>query len=67
MIKKKYYIRQELPATQVWEYEVEAESEEKARELVENGDVDAYNYVVEDDSPNGMSSEPEIVEVYELE
>lgn len=64
--KKKFYIRTEVPAMQVWEYSIVAESEDEARQLVEDGEVDADNYYVEDHSLNGASTEPEIVEVYEI-
>jgi hypothetical protein len=62
----KYHIITEVKARQVWEYIVDAESQEMAMSKVENGDVDAENYYVEDDSLNGVSAEPEIVEVNEI-
>jgi hypothetical protein len=45
--KKKYSIQQSAPAFQYWYYEVEADSEDEALELVLNGEVDPIDYDVE--------------------
>lgn len=58
----KYYVRTEAPARQVWEYTVEADSEEHARAMVEDGDVEADNYYQELD----MFKEPAFVDSYEI-
>lgn len=59
----KYYVRTEAPARQVWEYTVEAESQEDAISKVENGDVEADNYYQESD----LFKEPAFVDAYEIE
>jgi len=41
---KKFIVTESRPAICTWTYEVEAESEEKAIQLVENGDVDPDNF-----------------------
>lgn len=62
----KYHIITEVKARQVWEYIVDAESQEMAMSKVENGDVYPENSYTEDDSLNGVSAEPEIVEINEI-
>ena len=44
---KKYKIIQSTPATQIWQYEVEAASEEEAIEKVCNGEVEHSNYYID--------------------
>lgn len=46
---KKYTILQHAPAVQIWTYEVVANSEEEAIEMVANGDVDCIDYEVDGD------------------
>ncbi len=48
-MKKKFLIIGQQPVMQIWEYEVEAETEEEAMAMVENGDVDTYEYTVQPD------------------
>jgi len=50
--KKVYHITEKQKAFQVWYYEVEAESEEEALKIVENGDVDSVDYEVHADHFN---------------
>lgn len=45
-MKKKFTIEQSLPATQIWTFEVEAETKEEAIEMIENRDVEVSNYQV---------------------
>lgn len=45
---KKYTIIETRPALQIWTFEVEANSEEEALRMVENGDVDPEDYEVDD-------------------
>ena len=45
---KKYTIIETHPALQVWTFEVEANSEEEAIQMIENGDVDPEDYEVDD-------------------
>lgn len=63
---KKFTITQTLPSVQVWVFEVEADSEEAALEMVENGDTDPVDYFVED---TGVwdKSELTITDVEEVE
>lgn len=62
----KYLILQECQVTQIWEYIVDAETEDEAVSKVENGDVVADNYYTDDGSLNGMSAEPKITEVNKI-
>jgi hypothetical protein len=39
-------VTQSVPATEIWQYEVEAVSEEEAIEKIINGEVEYYNYFV---------------------
>ena len=41
---KTFKIYETKPATQTWIYEVEAENEEQAIEMIENGDVEAIDF-----------------------
>jgi hypothetical protein len=43
---KKYMVTQSVPATEIWQYKVEAASEEEAIEKVINGEVEHYDYFV---------------------
>lgn len=43
-MKKTFKIVEYKPITAVWYYEVEAETEEEALELVENGEVESCDY-----------------------
>ena len=47
--KKTYKVITSTPATQHWEYEVEASSEEEATEIALAGNVDPSDYWVTDD------------------
>ena len=47
--KKTYKVITSCPATQHWEYEVEASSEEEATEIALSGEVDPSDYWVTDD------------------
>ena len=49
-MKKKFLIIAHQPVTQIWEYEVEAETEEEALAMVENGEIDPYEYVIDIDA-----------------
>lgn len=48
-MKKKFLIIGQQPVMQIWEYEVEADTEEEAMAMVENGEVDPYEYTVQPD------------------
>ena len=48
MLFRSYTIIQTVPSTQIWTYEVNANSEEEAIEMVKNGDVECSNYEVDD-------------------
>ena len=63
--KMKYSITQIQPATQIWYYEVEAESEEIAMHLVMSGEVDAIDYRVEGDMQD--DAEFEVTDVEDIE
>lgn len=65
--KKIYHITQSAPATQYWYYEVEAESEEEALEIVQNGDVDCVDYRVDGESFFGAEDEYEVTDVEDVE
>jgi hypothetical protein len=62
----KYLITQECQTTQIWEFIIDAETEEEAVSKVENGDVQPDNYYTDDGSLNGISCEPQITEVREI-
>ena len=59
---KRFLIIAQQPVTQIWEYEVEAETEEEALAMVENGEIDPYEYVIDIDA----FSSPEYI-IEELE
>ena len=63
--KKKYSITAIQPATQIWYYEVEAESEEIALHLVMSGEIDAIDYRVEGDMQD--DAEYEVTDVEDAE
>lgn len=63
--KKKYHIMQTQPAIQTWYFEVEAESEEEAIRLVEDGDVEVMDYEVHTDHYSG-NFETEVVDVEDI-
>jgi hypothetical protein len=46
---KKFSILESKPSIQFWRYEVEAESEEQALEMIREGLVDSEDYWVDDD------------------
>lgn len=50
---KKYTITQTAPALQIWTYEVIANSEEEAIEMVEQGDAECVNYEVDGEPFDG--------------
>jgi len=60
--KKTYKVITSTPATQHWEYEVEASSEEEAIEIATSGNVDPSDYWVTDDGW-GDWNEVEVEEV----
>lgn len=47
--KKLYSIQHTAPATNIWYYEVEAESEEEALAIVMNGDAEVVDYEIYSD------------------
>ena len=51
---KKYTIIQTVPSTQIWTYEVNANSEEEAMEIVKSGEVECSDYEVEEDNYFGI-------------
>ena len=51
---KKYTIIQTVPSTQIWTYEVDANSEEEAMEIVKSGEVECSDYEVEEDNYFGI-------------
>ena len=58
-MKTKYRIQTQLPVIQSWVYEVEAETEEAAREMVLNGEVEPTDYFTDD----GFNHDYKITEV----
>ena len=46
---KVYHITETKPAYQVWYYSVEAESEEKALEMIKNGETKPSDYEIVDE------------------
>ncbi len=46
---KKFSILESKPSIQLWRYEVEAENEEQALEMIREGLVDSEDYWVDDD------------------
>lgn len=65
--KKRYYITQSSPSIQYWYYEVEAESEEEAIGMVQDGDVTCVNYEVDGDLYFGANDEYEVTDVEDVE
>jgi len=65
--KKKYSITAHSPATQIWYYEVEAESEEIAMHLVMSGEIDAIDYRVESCDDTLDDAEYEVTDVEDAE
>ena len=51
---KKYTIIQTVPSTQIWTYEVDANSEEEAMEIVKSSEVECSDYEVEEDGYFGI-------------
>jgi hypothetical protein len=62
---KKFTISEERPATYTWIYEVWAENEEQALGMVMDGDVDAFDSILNIDEDE-LSSEFEVEEVIDL-
>ena len=60
-MKKKWYIREAETVTHYWEYEIEADTESEAEDIVRNGDVKPYNHY--DEYALGNQPNPEIIEV----
>jgi hypothetical protein len=56
---KKFTIIESKPAIQNWRYEVEAESQEEAIELILKGEVDSDHYWCDDDPLEGFEYEVE--------
>lgn len=65
--KRIYCITQSAPATQHWYYEVEAESEEEALEIVQSGDIDCVDYEVHTDTYFVAEYEYEVTNVEDVE
>ena len=63
--RKIYYIQETQPAIQTWYYEVEAESEEQALRLVDDGMVECVDYDVDSDHYSG-NFEREVIKVKEI-
>ncbi len=59
---KKFSILESKSCIQVWQYEVEAESEEQALEKIMNGEVDNEDYWVDDNPFESFEYEVESVE-----
>lgn len=59
---KTWYVREEQITTKIWEYQVEANTEEEAKKLVSSGEVECYNYL---DEVDYTKNPIEIVEVTE--
>lgn len=59
---KTWYIREEQITTKIWEYQVKANTEEEAKELVSSGEVECYNY---SDDIDYINNPIKIVEVTE--
>jgi hypothetical protein len=49
-MKKKWYVRESQVITHYWEYEVEAETEEKAKEMVRCGVVKEDDFWTSEDT-----------------
>ena len=65
-MKKKFIIEQSLPAIQVWTFEVDAETEEEAIEMIENGDVEVSNYEVVGEGFGYEDYEYDVIDIQEL-
>jgi len=65
--KKIYHITQSSPAIQHWYYEVEAESEEEALEIVQSGDIDCVDYEVHTDTSFGAEDVYRVTNVEDVE
>jgi hypothetical protein len=61
--KRKWYVREEQVITRFWEYEVETDTEEEAKRMVKDGEVEAYEYSWTDETDFPI----EIVDVYEID
>ena len=59
---KKFSILESKSCIQVWQYEVEAESEEQALEMIREGLVDNEDYWVDDNPFESFEYEVESVE-----
>ena len=65
-MKKKFTIEQSLPATQIWTFEVEAETEYEAIVMIENGDVEVSKYRVIDNGFGFEDYEYDVLNVEEI-
>ena len=59
-----YRIIESRPATQYWEYIVEADSEQEALDKVLEGEAEAIEMWVEDDNGDDMEDRDSTFEVY---
>jgi hypothetical protein len=65
---KKYMITQTAPALQSWSYEVVANSEEEAIQMIENGDVECCNYeVLPNDNYSFEDGDYEVHDIQDIE
>ena len=65
-MKKKFIIEQSRPVIQVWTFEVDAETEEEAIEMIENGDVEVSNHDVVGDGHFGYEDcEYDVIDIQE--
>lgn len=62
-MKKLFTITLSSPAIQTWTYEVVAESEEEALDIVQNGDAEVSNYAVDADPSGLIDDEFEVINV----
>jgi hypothetical protein len=62
-MKKKWYVQEQQNVLRIWEYEVEAETEEEAKRMVRDGEVEPYDHTYSDD----YDSPIEIVDIHEID
>ena len=61
-MKKKWYVREKQDISRYWEYEFEAESEEEAKRMVKDGEVEPDEFYSQD-----YGSPIEIVDIHEID
>lgn len=64
--KKIYHITQSSRCIQYWYYEVEAESEEEALGIVQDGDAEAVDHEIDGNLYFGVNDDYEVTDVKEI-